>query len=208
MGTINPKDANLNDDNSSSSAIIEMTPGLRLLAPIGASYRFTQGGKKYCEIRYVCIKNLDKDGENQRGATIEEKYFLEESNNWVWAKLAACLQFTDIFDNEKGKDVERMLFRDGCRIKAKIAEREYNGKTSLIIKDMGQVLKEGKVPPYHESEWELVTKAKDNYSSILRWRSEQGWQQELLPTNQPNDPLSMTDDDFDDDDGDWDTVPF
>lgn len=206
MARINPNEAKIDDNGSSSE--ITVTPGNKLLAPVGASFRYTMGGKRYCEIRFVVTKNLEKDGADETGGIIEDKFFLAENNNWVWAKLAACLMFTDSFDNEDPQDVQNMLFRDGCRIKAKIVENTYNDKTTLRIGDMGKVLKDGKVPPYTETELALITAKKDAYSALLQWRSENGWKQELLPMNKPNDPLSIgSDTDFDDGD-DWDDVPF
>jgi hypothetical protein len=206
MARINPNDAKI-DDNKQLPSEIVVTPGTKLLAPIGASYRYTAGGKKFCEIEYVILKNLNTDGQNETGCSITDKLFVADNCNWLWAKLAACLSFNDSFDNEDPQDVQNMLFRDGCRIKAVLENETYNEKTNLRIKNMGKVLKDGKVPPYTETELQLIQKRKDAFSSLLKWRSENGWKQDLLPMNTPNDPLAGGDTDFDDDD-DWDTVPF
>ncbi len=208
MAKINPNDTKLDDTSSSTITEITVTPGAKLLAPVGASFRYSMSGKRYCEIRFVVIKNLEQGGPDEQGGIIEDKYFLEENNNWVWSKLAACLMFNESFDNEDPQDVQNMLFRDGCRIKAKLVEKTYNGKTTLRIGDMGRVLKDGKVPPYHETELQLIASKKDSYNGLLKWRSENGWKQDLLPMSKPNDPLSVNEDDFGDDGDDWDTVPF
>ena len=52
--------------------------------------------------------------------------------------------FTDVFDNEDAKDVERLLFKDGNRLRVKLEETTYNDKTKLRVKDMGRIVKDTK----------------------------------------------------------------
>lgn len=187
---------------------IELSQGLKILAPIGASYRHTMNGKRFCEIRFVCLKNLEKGGDNETGAIIEERYFLEENNNWVWSRLSSSLGYTEPFDNENAQDIEKLLMKNGNRIQAKITEKEYNGKVSLTIKEMGKVLKDNKIPPYTEDEQLIIAKAMDDFGKVLNWRKDQGWQQELLPYYTSDISKNVKDQDFDNTDDEWDTVPF
>tara|TARA_B100000282_G_scaffold74423_1_gene50974 strand:- start:7849 stop:8478 length:630 start_codon:yes stop_codon:yes gene_type:complete len=195
MAIIDPNSATV-----SSNTRKTLTTGKKILAPVSASVRYTMSNEKYYDIHFVVIHDLEK--KDEVGAVHSEKYYIRESHNWRWALLSQCLMYENPFDNEKLDDVQNFLLGNGNRIKVEITEREYNGKTSLQMKNLGKVLKEGKVPPYTDTELQTIKVAEDNYISTCQYRIDQGWATELLPkyqtTTQQNDPFDDNDND------DWD----
>ncbi len=189
MAKINPSDNQQTNvaSTSDTTQYKELTAGKKILSPVGAVYRKTMSGKRFCEITFVCMYDLDKKGEE--GATHNEKYYLQESTNWRWAQLANALQYTEIFDNEVGTDVMKMLVNDGARIQVELQEREYNGKTSLQFGQLGQVKKNGKIMPFTDNELHLLKKAMKSFEEQQNWRKSNGWEIELIqpPSDGNND---------------------
>lgn len=191
MAIIDPKTANTNTSIRPKS----VTAGSKILAPVSASFRYTMSNEKYLDIQFVVIHDLEK--KDEVGATHNEKFYLRESHNWRWALLSQVLMYETPFDNEKLEDIQAFLLGNGNRVKVELFEREYNGKTSLQMKNLEKVLKDSKVPPYSEKETETIHVAEENYIATCRYRIDQGWATELLPkyeTSQSSDPLAQDDD--------------
>ena len=195
MAIIDPNSAAV-----SSNTRKTLTAGKKILAPVSASVRYTMSNEKYYDIHFVVIHDLEK--KDEVGAVHSEKYYLRESHNWRWALLSQVLMYETPFDNEKLDDVQNFLLGNGKRVKVELYEAIYNEKSYLQMKNLGKVLKEGKVPPYTDTELQTIKVAEDNYISTCQYRIDQGWATELLPkyqtTTQQNDPFDNNDND------DWD----
>jgi len=196
MAIIDPKTATVGSGNVRK----QLTIGKKILAPVSSSLRYTMNDEKYFDIHFVVIHDLEK--KEEVGATHSERYLIRDSHNWRWALLSQCLMYDTPFDNEKLEDVQNFLLGNGKRIKVEISEREYNGKTSLQMKNLAKVLKDGKVPSYTEDELEVIKQAEDNYISTCKYRIEQGWKTVLLPKYQSKENTQK--DPFDTDGDDWD----
>ncbi len=201
MAKINPQDNQSNtqssSDNSDGGGFKELTAGNKILTPVGAVYRKTMNGERFCEIGFVCMYDLDKKGEE--GATHNERYYLRESTNWRWSQLAAALQYTAIFDNEIGSDVMKMLVNDGARVQVEMQERSWNGKTSLQFGQLAQVKKNGQVMPFSDKEKALLSKAITRFEDQQNWRKENGWEVETISASGSDAAATNEIPDFDDD---------
>ena len=60
MAKINPQDNNNTQSSSSEGGYKELTAGNKILTPVGAVYRKTMNGERFCEIGFVCMYDLDK----------------------------------------------------------------------------------------------------------------------------------------------------
>ena len=190
MATIDPSQEYSN--SNSNNGFKELTQGRKVLAPVGACYKTTQAGERIFEVRYVCVFDIEKKGEE--GAQHTEVFYLRSSVNWIWANLAQALHHKIPFDNAKGADVEKVLFGDGKRIKVFLKNRSYNGKTTLNVSEMGpcKLTQDGKLQPYTPIEQDMIAKTDQEWQKQIQYRLDNNWNVEQLPKDAKKAPANNT----------------
>lgn len=202
MAKINPKDyANNNQkDNSNQSQDRKdvSTSGVKILQPASASYRRTMSGKLQLEIAFACLESMDHPM-LENGGLYMEKFSLSDGALWRIGNFANSIGYSTPFDPEQGNDV-LSLIESAKPFRAKLEDREWNGKSYLQIKFFDNW--KGTATSDQKN---IVSSCAKRYNALVKSRVDNGW--DVTPIRAPEvNPL-------DDAGGGWedqnaDEIPF
>lgn len=168
--------------------------GKKILAPVAHTYK-QRNGRKVLEVAYVCIKDLEKRGEE--GAIFVDNFIISANTQWKIANLSIALNYVQPFDDEKYDDVEKVLASN--TFMGVFVEKSFNGNPYIDIKyynrNYSQEKDEENYPVFSIEEDKIITKAENDWKQLRNYRA-----------NHPDkkygqyidDPLTTNSDDGDD----------
>lgn len=170
-------------DTNSSGLITEsrksayLTPGKKLLAPIGVVYRDIEtrkGLKRIMELYYCCIQDYEKNDEE--GAIHKETFWLTEAAKWKVGNFANSMRVNYEFNCEDRSDMEK-IFANSVAHVAIVKSEEKNGYTNTFIVAFGRpdksLIKEGRFQTTNEQH-EIIVNCEKAFTKIIQKRRENG----------------------------------
>ena len=181
-----------------------ISTGKKILAPVAHTYKM-RNGKKVLEVAYVCIKDLEKRGEE--GAIFVDNFIISANTQWKIANLSIALDYIKPFDDEKYEDVRDVLHSN--TFIGVFIEKTFNGNPYIDIKyynrNYTQEKDDDNYPVFSIEEDKIITKAESGWKQIRSFRSNH---MDKKYGDYIDDPLPTTDSDNGDDYGHSKELPF
>ena len=150
----------------------KITPGKKILAPVGAAFKI-KNGKKVLEVCHVVIKDLEKKGEE--GLIFVDQFYYVEKALFKLANFVIALGYTELFNHESMDDIESVLLTGP--FEGVFVDNQYNGKTYTNLKFYNSTeierTEEGE-PCFSNKELKIISSGEKSWDNILKYRIDNG----------------------------------
>lgn len=150
----------------------KITAGKKILAPVGAAFK-VKNNKKVLEVCHVCIKDLEKKGEE--GVIYVDEFYYVEKAFFKLANFVLALGFRDLFDHENMDDIEKVLLTgpfQGVFTNNTYKKKVYTNLTYYNPVEIERA--EDGEPCFNEKELEIIRNGERSWDNILKYRMEAG----------------------------------
>jgi len=83
--------------------------GRKVLMPVGIDHRESRAGNQMAVVRFICLKDLDSETNEDRGAYAWDTFVLTERALWKIAKYAVAVGHHEPFDAENEGEFQKVL---------------------------------------------------------------------------------------------------
>lgn len=150
----------------------KISAGQKVLVPVGAAFKI-KNDKQILEVCHVCIKDLEKKGEE--GAFYIDSFYYTEKALAKLAWFVLGLGYESEFDHESMDDIEQVLLTGP--FVGVFADNQYNGKTYTNLKFYNKFdieRNEDGEPFFSEKQLKIISSGEKSWDNILKYRIDQG----------------------------------
>lgn len=83
--------------------------GKKVLMPVGIDHRMSQAGNAMASVRFICLKDLNSDSDEDRGAYAWDTFVMTERALWKIARYAVAVGHHEPFDAENEGEFQKVL---------------------------------------------------------------------------------------------------
>ena len=161
---VNPQ----NGGSNSGQGDRKVRPGRKVLMPVGIDYQESRAGNQMVIVRFMCLKDLQDDSNEDCGAYAWDTFVLTERALWKIAKYYVAVGNNAQFDAENKAELQKIL-----TIKPVIADMRIDKDNEGVER----VRAAGYYPYQGEAgaDWDdLITAGEERHAEYRKWKQTQG----------------------------------
>jgi len=160
---VNPE----NGGSNTTQGDRKVRPGRKVLMPVGIDYQKSRAGNMMAIVRFICLKDLEGDSNEDCGAYTWDTFVLTERSLWKIAKYAVAVGHNTPFDAENETELQKVLTKSWIVADMKI-DKDQEGVER--VRAAGYY-------PYKGSageDWDdLITTGEERHKSYRKWKQSQ-----------------------------------
>ena len=140
----------------------------KVLMPVGIDYQESRAGNQMVIVRFMCLKDLQDDSNEDCGAYAWDTFVLTERALWKIAKYSVAVGHNAPFDAENKAELQKIL-----TIKPVIADMRIDKDNEGVER----VRAAGYYPYQGEAgaDWDdLITAGEERHAEYRKWKQTQG----------------------------------
>lgn len=161
---VNPQ----NGGSNSSQGDRKVRPGRKVLMPVGIDYQESRAGNRMAIVRFMCLKDLQGDSNEDAGAYAWDTFVLTERALWKIAKYSVAVGHNAPFDAENEAELQKVL-----TTKPVVADMRIDKDNEGVerVRAAGYYPYRGE----HEPDWDdLITAGEERHAEYRKWKQSQG----------------------------------
>lgn len=161
---VNPQ----NGAGNSGQGDRKVRPGRKVLMPVGIDYQESRAGNKMAIVRFICLKDLEGDSNEDCGAYAWDTFVLTEKALWKIAKYSVAVGHHEPFDAENESELQKVLTKKWVVADMKV-DRDQEGTER--VRAAGYY-------PYtggSSEDWDqLIVAGEERHAEYRKWKASQG----------------------------------